>query len=114
MIAKFEIHALLIQNRNEERREKVLASPSKNIPGGREGENIPVWIFNTGGCCGYVHAHVCVCLHVCVGVTPENVCGVLAKKTKNNNNNNKKQQQHCCNFEVIAMQLNTLEIYCSI
>ncbi len=61
MIAKFEIHALLIQNRNEERREKERASPSKLFLGAGKGE-MPVWIFNMGRHCGYVHARVCVCM----------------------------------------------------
>ncbi len=67
MIAKFEIHALLIQNRNEERREKVRATPSNTFLGAGKGK-MPVWIFNTGGRCGYVYAHVSVCTCVCVCV----------------------------------------------
>ncbi len=55
MIAKFEIHALLMQSRNEERREKERASPSKIFLGAGKGK-MPVWIFNMG-------RHLAVTMH---------------------------------------------------
>ncbi len=73
---KFEIRALLIYNRNEKRREKIWASPSK-IPGEKESGNT-IWIFHWRSLCVrthvYVHVCVCVCIYVCV--TADNVCDV--------------------------------------
>ncbi len=69
-IAKFGIRALQIQNRNEKRREKVWASPSK-ITGEKESGNT-IWIFNWRSLCVCAHVCVhacmctCVCAHVCM------------------------------------------------
>ncbi len=65
-IAKFGIRALQIQNRNEKRREKVWASPSK-ITGEKESGNT-IWIFNWRSLCVCTHVYVHVCVHVYVHV----------------------------------------------
>ncbi len=71
-ITKFGIRALQIQNRNEKRREKVWASPSK-ITG--EKESGPFGYLIGGHCvCARMCMYMCVCMCVCTHCMCTCVC----------------------------------------